>query len=705
MVTVAFERPRWYAQFWDDLQPTPGRLASSLRIVLSTVIALILLLTLRMEFASVGLYFIFLIGRDSPSVSFRSGFLSFVIVIAAVAVELGIVIVSDNDPMARLLSVAIVTFISGILVAATNVPTLGSSFGLIFCTVIALWENHAPDDFLVKLSLKLLATFALSVGTAIAVEYVLGDKNPAQKLNEQRSIRFALLAKMFKLYAEGASQAQKLDAASKVSRLAIAGQAGMMHLYNAIVDRNLDTGTLPIATRTRITMLAQLMDVSAAFGLQNIATDDAMMRQRCARIAQHCEELIHDSIPDTALREELHPLPTLSLLDRVESSMHSILTMPYNVGSGKDRKLVAIPSSEAPFFIPGAIRDPATVAFGLKISLCATLCYIIYHAADLPGIATAVTTVIVAGLGSSGAIKQRLLYRLVGATIGGLILGLGATTFLFPHMDSITSLVVLIFGVALLSAWVAGGPRFGYVGLQIAFSFYTVAFEGFSAPVKLEPARDRLIGILLALAIMWFAFDQLWPVRTTAVMRKAFGSVLSQGVALFELTDTGMSYEEIVASADGFRDRLGKTVAAIRQMKDAVNYEFGANLEYHVHVSEILLRATITAAALFWNQLAALHSGAYEDLVSDPELQQMRRSVAVHLREIAAAVQSEKPIAIVQRDELFTAALQAKPRYGEYVTNIVSRYDELQAFAATLPHKNELVLNAHKDGAAADGTV
>ena len=680
-----------------DLQPTPGRLASTLRIVLSTVIALVLLLTLRMEFASIGLYFIFLIGRDSPSVSLRSGLLPFAIVVAAVALELGLVILTDNDPMARLLSVAVVTFLSGMLVAGTNAPALGSTFGLIYCTLIALWENHAPSDFLVKMSLKLLATFALSVGCAIAVEYVLGDKNPAETLNEQRRLRFRLLAKMFKLYAEGAPRNQIFEAATQVSRLAVAGQAGMMQLYNSIVDRNLDTGKLPIATRTRITMLAQFMDVSAAFGLQNVATDDPDMRLRCAHIARHCEELIANFIPPTAPREELHEQSSLSLLDRVESILHAILTMPTSLSNAKDRELVALPSSKAPFFISGAMRDLSTVAFGLKISLCATLCYIIYHAIDLPGISTAVITVIVTGLSSSGAIKQRLLFRLVGATIGGLILGLGATTFLFPHMDSITSLVVLIAGVSMLSAWVASGPRFSYVGLQIAFAFYLVAFEGFSAPVRLEPARDRLIGILLAFVIMWFVFDQIWPVRTTKVMRKALGSVLELGVQLFELTDSGKPYAEVVRSTDVLRDRVGKMVAGIRQMKDSVNYEFGSDRERHIQLSEILLRATITAAALFWNQLAALHSENYKVLVDDPELQQMRQKIARQLKEMAAAVRSETPIAIIARDDLYGESLRESSRYGDYVTNIAARYSELQAFVSTLPVNAPLVLPFSKE--------
>ena len=47
----------WMDRLWADLQPTPGRLNSSLRIVLATVITLILLMALRMPLASIGLYF------------------------------------------------------------------------------------------------------------------------------------------------------------------------------------------------------------------------------------------------------------------------------------------------------------------------------------------------------------------------------------------------------------------------------------------------------------------------------------------------------------------------------------------------------------------------------------------------------------------------------------------------------------------------
>jgi multidrug resistance protein MdtO len=123
-------------------------------------------------------------------------------------------------------------------------------------------------------------------------------------------------------------------------------------------------------------------------------------------------------------------------------------------------------------------------------------------------------------LSTTGVMKQRLTFRLLGAIIGGLVFGLGAIAFLFPHMDSIGSFVALVGFVAFLPSWLAGGPRFNYLGLQIAFAFYLVAVGGFRPPTQLAPARDRSVGILLAFVIMWFVFDQIWPVRTVTVMRR-----------------------------------------------------------------------------------------------------------------------------------------------------------------------------------------
>jgi multidrug resistance protein MdtO len=168
----------WAARAWQDLQPSPGRLSGTLRIVLASVLTLLALLILQAPFASVALYFVFIVGRDSPAVSLRSLF-SMVPLVAAVATELGIVILTDNDPMARVLGIAAVGFFSGILVVGTTQPTLGSTWGFIFATLIAFWETPAPANRLVTASLWIIGALSIPILSSIAVEYVVGARHPA----------------------------------------------------------------------------------------------------------------------------------------------------------------------------------------------------------------------------------------------------------------------------------------------------------------------------------------------------------------------------------------------------------------------------------------------------------------------------------------------------------------------------------------------
>jgi multidrug resistance protein MdtO len=668
----------WARRIWLDLQPTPGRMSAALRILLASLLTLILLLVWQIPFVSIALYFVFIVGRDNPSVSLRSGVFSMLTLVLSVATELGVVALSDNDPIARVLGVAVVSFLAGMLVLALSVPTLGSTWGFIFCTLIATWERHASEDKLVKGSLWILAATSTAVGCSIAVEYLFGARHPAEALIEERRNRWRALVAMFTLYAQGAEPEALQQATVRVSRLAVAGQSEMQRLYNAIVDRNLDSGSLPIGARVRITMLAQLMDVSAAFGFQNPTADDPETQRRCAQIAAECKALLEDAIPEHEDYVATGPQSKLTLLDRVEANLHVIASMPHDFSPERDKELVALPTNKVPLVIPGAFRDRNTWAFGLKISLCATLCYIVYWAVDWPGISTSVTTVLIAGLSTTGAIKQKFAFRLAGALIGGLILGIGCTAFLFPEMDSITSLVVLVAVIAFGSAWIGGGRQFSYVGLQIIFSFYLVAFEDFQAPTELAPARDRLIGILLALAVMWIVFEVMWPVRTVTAMRRALASILRIQAELFRAELNIVEREELIQETDVLRDRVGKTMAAIRTMNDTVEYEFGADRPRQIEFAEQILHAALTLVALLWNELAVLHKDEDEDFLAQPGLRDLRKTLSDRMEEMARSVMQESTLPVAQVSYAADAELLESPRYGEYARNIVSRFTELQ---------------------------
>ena len=665
------------------MQPTPGRFASSVRVVLAVILALILLLVLQVPFVSLVLYLIFVIGRESPAVSLRSTVLSIIVGSVAVLAELTVVIGTDNDPMLRLLSVAAMTFVAGVLTQASSFAPLAPTLGLLYCTVIALWENQIPADRIVKTSLYLIAAEGVALGCAVFVEYLLATRSAVDRLKEERKVRYRALETMFRAYARAVSPDERFAAYLPVARLALAGQRGMQELYQVIVQRNLDPKGLPLGMRIRITQLSEFVDVSAAFGGAHISADDPQLRERCAWIADRCRELAERFGPQENFPRM--PKPGIARLRRVEETLEAIMAMPVQSADPGDEKLIVLPADRIPFFVPGALKAKSTFAFGLKISFCATLCYILYHALDYPEISTAVTTVLVTGLTSSGAMKQKLAHRVVGAIVGGLLLGLGSIVFLFPHMDSITALSGLVAAVTFIAAWSAAGRRFGYVGLQIAFSFFAVTLATSSAPTELAPARDRLVGIGLALVIMWFVFDQVWPVRTITMMRQALASVLRGDAQLLSVAGMKVQPFDLSSQIDGLRHHVSAGIAEIRGLHEALLYEFGVDHEADKAAGETVLRAALTSGSLFWNELAVLERKQDRDLVIWAKMLKIRSALATRLKAIADAVVEEEPITPLREASLEAGLFPPDSREAEYANIMVSRYREVESILLDLP--------------------
>ncbi len=673
---------QWYRWILEDLQPTPGRLASSLRVVLAVVLALILLLILQVPFVSLPVYLIFIVGRESPAVSLRSALFPLGLACVAVLVELVVVIATDNDPMIRLLSVAVITFVAGVLAQASSFAPLAPTLGFLYCLVIALWENQTPADRIVKTSLYLIAAEGLTLGSAVLVEYVFASRSAIDRLQEQLAVRYRALESMFRNFARGASQDELLAGYLPVARLALAGQRGMQELYHVIVQRNLDPKGLPIGVRVRITLLAEFVDVSAAFGAAHLSTDHLHLRERCEWIADRCRQLAESSDAPSNYRGTAKS--EISALRPVEETLEAIMAMPAHSADSEDEKLSVLPVRKIPFFIPGALNAKSTFTFGLKISFCATLCYILYHALDYPEISTAVTTVLVSGLTTTGAMKQKLAHRLAGAILGGVLLGLGSIVFLVPHMDSITALCGLIGGITFIAAWSAAGRRFGYIGLQIAFSFFAVTLATSSAPTELAPARDRLVGIGLALVIMWFVFDQVWPVRTVLMMRQALARVLRGEARLLEVAGSAIDTGDLVSRIDALRHSVSATIVEIRMLREAVLYEFGVDHEAHKAAGETILRAALSSGALFWNELAVLERNQDSDLRSSPQLLTVRSALSSGLDALAESVAKNRPIEPPVAERLAELQRSLDPREAAYASTMMSRYRDIESILAAL---------------------
>ena len=161
-------------------------------------------------------------------------------------------------------------------------------------------------------------------------------------------------------------------------------------------------------------------------------------------------------------------------------------------------------------FVPDAVTNPEHIKFGLRGCLAASLCYIVYTSLDSPEISTAVTTCLLTALTTIGASRQKQVLRFTGALVGGLV-GMGAQVFILPSLDSISGFTLLFVAFTIVASWIAtSSSRLSYFGVQVAVAFYLINLQEFKIQTSLAVARDRVLGIVLGLLMMWLVFDQLW---------------------------------------------------------------------------------------------------------------------------------------------------------------------------------------------------
>ena len=175
-----------------------------------------------------------------------------------------------------------------------------------------------------------------------------------------------------------------------------------------------------------------------------------------------------------------------------------------------------------------AFSNPEHVRFAVKLTTAVMTCYFIESLADWPAIGTCAPTCFVVALALVGELLHKATLRIVGALLGGG-LGLGAILLLMPRMTDLGDLFLLLTPVTLLAAWIAcGTERIAYAGMQIGLAFYLVVLHGTGPTIDLDPARDRVIGVLLGNVVIFVVFTTIWPVSVASVVRANVAKALGQ---------------------------------------------------------------------------------------------------------------------------------------------------------------------------------
>ena len=109
---------------------------------------------------------------------------------------------------------------------------------------------------------------------------------------------------------------------------------------------------------------------------------------------------------------------------------------------------------------------------------------------------------------------------------------------------------------------------------------------------------------MLAVIVMWFVFDQIWPVRSTTEMRRVVASVLRDAARVVALIDSRLPRDDYARQSEILRDRLARGLSTVRTLNEAAKYEFGLDREAHIRTAGKLMQMSMTAVALVWNHAA-----------------------------------------------------------------------------------------------------
>jgi hypothetical protein len=263
-------------------------------------------------------------------------------------------------------------------------------------------------------------------------------------------------------------------------------------------------------------------------------------------------------------------------------------------------------NSPVRLFARDALSNSDHIKFGLRGCLAASLCYIIYTSLAWPGISTAVVTCILTALTTVGSSRQKQVLRVSGAIVGGVVVGIGAQVFILPYLDSIGGFTLLFIAVTIGAAWFAtSSPRLSYFGVQLALAFFVINLQEFKMQTSLTVARDRVIGILLGLFMMWLVFDQLWSASAVEAMKKSFITNLRLLGQLFSVPPA-KDIRVVTEQTSSLREQINANLDKLKVLGDAVLFEFGSSRQQDLALRGQIMRWQSQVRVLFLMEITWL---------------------------------------------------------------------------------------------------
>jgi multidrug resistance protein MdtO len=562
----------WFPDFLrKELAPFPGRGAIVARMVISATITAILVVTFRIPGGAIGALSAFLLSRENLLSTAQSAlYVLSAFVIGGLFIPIGSRFFAAI-PMTHFLWEAVSLFILFFLLKTLTNYLVAINIGAIATAMFGIWYLPGPGEVNVELSLWQVLAALIGTVVTLVVEIIFHAASGRDDIVNGLDTRLKCIEDLMEDYAANRPLSPKT--VNMLAQYAIVGVGG---LRREIARRNEE----PVQ-RMRISALISLtgrsIDFAAALSgilLHPTPAEQQRAAQLAQRIAAIREGLITHKYPVQS--ENLTGTagtPLLSELEAIVSLMPSVFASESSI----DPRLEVLegPSTSNRIFVQDAFSNPEHLPFVLGGTLAAMICYVLYVGLDWPGISTSVTTCVFTALSSVGTSRQKQVLRIVGASLGGFVFGLGAQIFILPNIDSITGFTLLFASVTAIAAWFStSSSRLSYVGLQMALAFYLINLSEFRFQTSLTVARDRAIGVLLGTSMMWLVFERLYSRPAGDEMVRIFISNLRLMAELIDASAAGSDTAAIV-KVRRQRDQIYRYFGDVNSQADAVPFETG----------------------------------------------------------------------------------------------------------------------------------
>jgi multidrug resistance protein MdtO len=562
----------WFREFLkEELAPYPGRGALVARMVLAATLVMIICMTFRIPYGFQGAIYALIVSRENPRATLESaGIMALITGISGAYILISAWFVI-SVPALHFFWI-IVTFFATFYALSTITSYLAvTMFANMISVAVPLWDRHVPAKTNVEDTLWVVLASSIGVVVTAAVELAFARMKPGDNVVLPLVTRLAAVQSLLGCYIEN----RPVDRATedKITRLAILGTSSLRRVLSRS-DYSSHYRTQMSGVAALVGRLVDIAETLTQLNFEPSGTDKEQLRNLASIVASIRTDLMNRRIPGSIqFSPDNEPSRGVPLLREMEQTV-ALIPQAFAGSRSMDEYLPA--SDDTPrskLVAPDALTSPEHLKFALKGCLAASLCYIIYNAIAWPGISTAVTTCLLTGLSTIGSSRQKQILRFAGAIVGGFLIGMGSQVFILPYLDSIAGFTVLFILVTASASWVlVSSPRLSYFGLQAALAFYLINLQEFAAQTSLSIARDRVVGVLLGLLMMWLVFDQLWAAPAAVEMKRTFISSLR---LLAQLAREPLPGREKSWSSYALRETISANFDKVRSLADGVLFELG----------------------------------------------------------------------------------------------------------------------------------